>query len=110
MQDSEPGKPELTEPSPELLKPPAFNVSLADMTQSHMMLLGFIEALQAPTTAVAAKHSRDIALGMDFLQRMIQQSKMQLEMAKAQEKELQRRAKAAIIDAGGKLNGSPEAA
>ncbi len=66
------------------------------------MLQGFRDGVREGT--FQGKHLRDIALGLDFLERMIQQSKLQVEMAKRAEKEATSRAKEAITEAGGQLN------
>lgn len=66
------------------------------------MLVGFRDSLQ--DCQFPGKDARNIALGMDFIARMIEQSKIQIEYAKSQEKEMMKRAKDAIKDAGGQVN------
>lgn len=106
MQDSNNSNPENVEP---LIAPSPLNdqprVSLDEMTQSHMMLIGFRDGVRGGT--FQGSYLRDIALGLDFLERMIQNSKMQLEMAKHEQELMKKRSKEAIAQAGGQANEKP---
>jgi hypothetical protein len=77
------------------------------MRSSHEMLTGFRDALRE--SSFPGSYARHIALGMDFIERMIQQSRMNMDMAKREEKEMIKRTKDAIKEAGGQINGEPVA-
>lgn len=108
MQDSNNSKPENESLEPSSAPSPLSNqprVTLEEMTQSHMMLIGFRDAVQKGTYQGVSM--RDIALGLDFLGRMIETSKMQLEFAKREQEVMKKRSKEAIAQAGGQINEKP---
>lgn len=88
-------------PQPNLLNMP--KVPMQVIKDSHNMLVGFREAIREGT--YHGKGLIVIAQGLMFLDQLIGQSQAQLEMAKAEEKEALRKAKEAIVNGGGKVNG-----
>lgn len=95
---------ESPEPSPAPSTPPGFpKLGVQELTDAYMMMVGFEEAIR--DGSFSGRHARALALGLDFVQRTIPMYKHQLDVAKAQEKEMLKRAKAAIKDAGGDVNG-----
>lgn len=109
-QDLNPSNPEnveFSEPSTEpsasqpSIQPPKPSFDL--IKGSHDMMLSFREGVRNGT--YQGKHLISIAQGLMFLDTLIGQSQGQLERAKAEQKEMFKRAKEEIAQAGGKING-----
>lgn len=67
------------------------------------MLMNFRDTVRE--ASYPGSHAVHVAMGLAWLDQMIAQSASQLDRAKNEEKEMLKRAKAAIADAGGKING-----
>jgi len=109
MQDSDQTI-ESPEPLPGLSPQPR-RVTLQEVKATQDMLIGFHETVSE--ASILGKQSRYMAMGIEFLKNMIEQSRRDVERVKAQEKEMMKNAKDAIKEAGGKFeaevisNGSP---
>lgn len=93
MSDSENSKQEngeslapLTAPSMRPQLPPRLSVQQVKDTRD--MLVGFREAILE--ASFAGKHSRNVAMGLEFLNNMVNQAHRDLDAVKAQEKEIRR--------------------
>lgn len=107
MQDSENSKPENVESSEQLSEQSTQQSSIPEMPldqmrQSHDMLIGFREGVREGS--YQGRHLIKIAQGLMFLDKMIGQCAGQIEVAKQREKEMMKKAKEAIKDAGGKIH------
>ena len=75
-----------SEPLPEPTPPPAIRPpSLQEIKGTHEMLVGFREGIREGT--YQGKHLIHIAMGLNFLDNMVNQSKAQLDYAKQLQKE-----------------------
>jgi hypothetical protein len=109
MQDSENNKPEKIETSAPSIGPsqPLINprIGLREITATYEMLVNFKTAILSvdwPGEFVQA-----VAMGLEMVKTMETQSRGQVEMARQNEEEMKRRAKEAIKQQGGTINGQP---
>jgi len=71
------------------------------------MIVGFRDAIRE--TSFLGKHARNVAMGLEWLDQTVNGSANQLEAIKREEKDMIRRAKEAIKEAGGQMNGETNA-
>jgi|SRR5690242_18649563 len=115
MQDSENNKPdstESTEPSPELSPQPGSDtkplnvppgMGLREINATYEMLVRFKEAVRDNTWPGDTVQA--VAMGLQMIITLEGQYRGQVERMRAMEKEAVKRAKQAINDAGGQVNG-----
>lgn len=96
------------ERSPEPSTPPfprKPQVGLKEVLSTRDMLVGFKDAVE--TAVFEGKKSHWVAMGLQFLNNMVDQARRDVERVKAQEKEMEKAAREAIKQAGGEVkNGS----
>jgi hypothetical protein len=89
-------------PEPSQEPSPQRRVSLQEVKATQDMLIGFREGIME--ASIIGKYSKTVAMGIEFLNNMIEQSRRDVERVKIQEKSMMKNAKDAIKEAGGKFN------